>query len=86
MQVQRANVEMLQAEYESLLHGIAHTGPCQTDFDWETVVRRLEQDAEWTSCGAQHVVWLVRQYGAFVLRNALAVALALDVEDGETGL
>jgi hypothetical protein len=28
---------------------------------------------------------LARDYGSFMLRNALAISLALDIEDGELG-
>ncbi|MBI1189586.1 MAG: hypothetical protein GC200_02750 [Tepidisphaera sp.] len=44
----------------------------------------LVRDAEWTDMGAGAVVMLAKQYGAFVLANALALAEALGLEDGET--
>ena len=45
----------------------------------------LVQQAEWTPEAADHLVDLAQRYGAFMLRNALAVALALGIEDGELG-
>jgi hypothetical protein len=41
---------------------------------------------EWTQEGAAQVAALSREYGAFVLRNALALATALGIEDGLLGL
>jgi len=54
--------------------------------DWSEIRDRLQRKHGWTPEGADHVVSLVRQYGAFVLRNAAALAIALDVEDGDKGL
>ena len=46
----------------------------------------LETDAEWTPEGATHLLRLARDYGAFILRHACALAVALDIEDGSLGL
>ena len=40
---------------------------------------------DWSEVGAAAVVGLAGDYGAFMLRNALALAVALDVEDGRLG-
>ena len=45
----------------------------------------LTHEAEWTPEAAAHLLQLAREYGAFMLRNALAISLALDIEDGELG-
>jgi hypothetical protein len=45
----------------------------------------LIHDAEWTAEGAEHLLHLATAYGSFMLRNALAISLALDIEDGELG-
>jgi hypothetical protein len=45
----------------------------------------LTHEAEWTPEAAAHLVELARAYGSFMLRNALAIALALEIEDGELG-
>jgi hypothetical protein len=51
--------------------------------DWTRVETKLQNEMEWTKEGAAHVAALARDYGAFVLRNALALALSLGIEDGE---
>ena len=53
--------------------------------DWTRIEAKLQNEMEWTQEGATHVAALARDYGAFVLRNALAFALSLGVEDGEFG-
>jgi len=45
----------------------------------------LVHQSEWTPEAAAHLVELAQHYGAFMLRNALAVALSLGIEDGELG-
>ncbi len=47
--------------------------------------RALVREAEWTPEAAAHLLRLARAYGSFMLRNALAISLALDIEDGELG-
>ncbi len=39
----------------------------------------------WTDRGARALVSLAQDYGAFMLRNALALAIALGKEDGDLG-
>jgi hypothetical protein len=51
----------------------------------EILVKRLSTESEWTEEGARVIVSLANNYGAFVLRNALALAVVLDKEDGELG-
>jgi hypothetical protein len=53
--------------------------------DWTQVEAKLHNEMEWTHEGAAHVATLARDYGAFVLCNALALALSLGIEDGELG-
>lgn len=43
----------------------------------------LVRTAEWTDGAAEHLMNLANYYGAFMLRNALALAVALQIEDGE---
>lgn len=54
--------------------------------DWKRVEAKLHNEMEWTQEGAMHVASIARDYGAFVLRNALALATVLGVEDGSLGL
>ncbi len=72
--------DILLAEYEAI---IADLGTDATD---EQIVGALVVRADWTAEGARAVVMLARQYGVFVLRNALALANAMGIEDGDTGL
>lgn len=51
----------------------------------ESLETTLVHEAEWTSEAAEHLLRLARNYGSFMLRNALAISLALDIEDGELG-
>jgi len=53
--------------------------------DWTRVEDMLHNEMEWTRDGAAQVAALACNYGAFVLRNALALALSLGIEDGELG-
>jgi hypothetical protein len=53
--------------------------------DWARVEAKLHNKMEWTQEGAAHITALARDSGAFVLRNALALALSLGIEDGELG-
>jgi hypothetical protein len=54
--------------------------------DWARVESKLKNEMEWTPEGAAHVAALARDYGAFVLRNAMALAISLGIEDGDSGL
>jgi hypothetical protein len=70
----------LRAEYKAV---IAHLPGSPSDRD---VSNALIRESAWTERGSREVVRLARQYGFAILRNALALAEALDIEDGEAGL
>ena len=72
--------DILLAEYDNL---IAKVGEGATD---EQIVAALVRDAEWTEQGAQEVLHLARKFGTSILRNALALATAMQIEDGEAGV
>lgn len=72
------NVAGLVEEYHALFEG---ANGSSSDTLEETLIR----DAEWTPEAAAHLLRLARENGAFMLRNALAISLALDIEDGELG-
>ncbi len=55
------------------------------EIDWEVLRDRLADEFDWTEEGAATVVSLTRDYGSFMLRNAAALALACNHEDGEFG-
>lgn len=68
------------AEYKALV------GCLDPDPYDEGLCALLMKDSEWSERGASTLVMLARQYGTSVLGNALALAEALEIEDGETGL
>ena len=71
------------SEYESLL---AHVAEISTQsLRSERLIQELRRKHDWTDGGASAVVSLANDYGAFMLRNALAMAIALGKEDGELG-
>lgn len=81
-----ASVHSLRDEYKTLAESLANAGAHEQNFDWSDVMDSLHAQSDWTASGAEHVTVLARQYGSFILRNALALALALEIEDGELGL
>jgi len=74
---QLTDLSGLAGEYETLLEEAIREG--------REVESVLVGEAEWTPVAAQHLVQLVRDYGSFMLRNATAIAIALNIEDGELG-
>jgi hypothetical protein len=72
--------DSLYSEYASM---VKHFGVQRQSSD---LVKALVEQCDWTSRGAEIVVMLAQQYGMFVLRNALALAAALEIEDGASGL
>jgi len=53
--------------------------------DINRLVQHLSRAHDWTEEGARVIVTLANEYGAFMLRNALALAVALGKEDGDLG-
>ena len=72
--------DALVAEYETI---IADLGAQATD---EQIVDALVEQVDWTDRGAREVLHLARGYGTSILRNALALAEAMRIEDGNVGL
>ena len=54
--------------------------------DATSIVKDLVRDHDWTRRGAETLVELAEAYGAFVLKNAYALAVAIGKEDGELDL
>ena len=71
---------ILQNEYADVLRNI------KGQIDTAALMDALTRRCDWTPKGASVVVMLAQQYGTFVLRNALALANALGIEDGESGM
>ena len=70
-------------EYRGLLTSNELDGPERIDVN--SLVQHLSRAHDWTEEGARVVVTLAHEHGAFMLRNALALALALGKEDGDLG-
>jgi len=52
------------------------------ELDTDRIVSILSKNHDWTQQGAQAIICLTNQYGSFMLRNALALAIVLGKEDG----
>ena len=72
--------DVLLSEYQTI---ISNVGEDATD---EAIIAALVRDSAWTEQGAREVLQLARKYGTSILRNALALASAMQIEDGEAGL
>jgi hypothetical protein len=77
-------VESLIAEYATLLRARPSKGH-QSQQDEVGVVEDLTISSDWSARGAHELVRLADEYGAFMLRNALAIAVVLGKEDGTQG-
>ena len=69
------DVSNLVEEYRDLFEGA----------DADSLEDTLTREAKWTPEAAEHLLQLATAYGSFMLRDALAISLALDIEDGEFG-
>jgi len=76
-----ADVTGLVMDYEDMFGEVPSEPPTPADLE-----KVLREKGSWTTNGAEELVRLAEQYGSFFLRNALAVALALDIEDGTLDL
>ena len=76
-------IENLLSEYKTV---VAEADLPDSSQFWERLKRQLVSTSEWSDATAEELVMLVRNYGSFVLRNAYALAFALDIEDGELGI
>ena len=72
--------DTLVAEYETI---IADLGAHATN---EQIAHSLVEQADWTERGALTIATLAREYGSAILRNALALANAMGINDGDSGL
>ncbi len=78
------NLEFAVSEYRNLAAIV--TIKSSGELSEERLVGELASAHDWTEHGAQQLVALAKQYGSFILRDALALAIALDIEDGELRL
>lgn len=72
--------DVLVSEYEAIIDKLPEDA---TD---DQIEAALVVDAEWTEVGARVVVMLARRYGTSILRNAVSLASAMKIEDGDAGL
>ncbi len=77
-------LESLIKEYEGILQTIQPEGRGANAL-MRAAVEALHHSGDWTEHGADQIVGLVRAYGTFMLRNALALAVVLGIEDGDLG-
>jgi hypothetical protein len=73
------NINGLVDEYQAIIDK-------EQDTDWDTIKRKLVDNAEWSERAANELSFLAKHYGTFILRNALALSVVLGIEDGEAGL
>ena len=85
MTTESSDLSLLVKEYEVLAQEVENDVG-RDEVDWSSIERLLINDSEWTHRGAAELIGLVRDYGSFILRNAAALALALEIEDGEKRL
>jgi len=78
-------LERTISDYQHTLTEIKQYQESSDDLPWEHVEHQLSCSNGWTREGAEVISRLAREYGGFMLRNALAVAKVMDVEDGELG-
>jgi hypothetical protein len=79
----KIDIPALQDEYESY---VARATNKNQEIDLNKLINLLQSDGGWTSQGAETLVAVSQQYGSFMLRSALALALAANIEDGALGL
>ena len=77
-------VDSLIREYESLLTKKT-LKKTEGEYDESEVLKELSVSADWSIAAAREMLKLAENYGAFMLRNALAIAVVLGKEDGSAG-
>jgi hypothetical protein len=79
------SVAGLVDEYRTMLAELAGRDWDVQEVEWDRIAARISAEGDWTGEGAGQLLALARDYGSFFLRNALALAVALRIEDGELG-
>lgn len=80
------NVSTLVDEYQTILQNQIKTFSPDDEIQCDKIKHLLQSRADWTANGAEAVVDLATSYGSFILRNALALSIALNIEDGRLAL
>ena len=76
-------LESAVSEYKELVESAKAKTSDKLSTDYLSLA--LSKEHDWTLQGAQAIVSLANEYGAFMLRNALGLAIALGKEDGNLG-
>jgi hypothetical protein len=79
-------VNLTIQEYAAVFPAAQRKDTEEQPIDWARVEGKLQNEMEWTEEGAKHLTMLAREYGGFMLRNALALATTFGIEDGSLGL
>lgn len=74
-----SDLQPLVDEYKTL-------AASNSSINWEQIEAKLIDHHAWSETHALTVVNLVREYGGFVLRNAAALAIAFEYEDGDSNV
>lgn len=82
---ENAHLESLIGEYEELLQQFVKYDEAIAGETLGSVADCLCRCGDWSERGADEIIRLAKDYGAFMLRNALALAIVLGKEDGELG-
>ena len=77
-------VDSLIVDYETLLTQKLLKNS-RGEYNESEILKELVVSADWSLSAAREIVRLVENYGAFMLRNALAIAVVLAKEDGSEG-
>ena len=78
MMTSNENIGFLVDEYDGLFAKVK-------DDSIDSYRELLVSGGDWSDQAASHLLQLVKNNGAFILRNALAISMALGIEDGDLG-
>jgi hypothetical protein len=81
--MRKINLNLFVSEYQNY---VAQSIDKNDKIKWDKLISLLCKDGDWTMEGAETLVHLVQNYGSFILKNALALAEAANIEDGKLGL
>lgn len=84
MHQEQINIQSLVDEYATIVQEAKVDRHNLHDID--SMRLSLVETADWTPETADILINLAQEYGTFILRNALALAVALGIEDGSRGL
>jgi hypothetical protein len=79
------NVKLLVEEYRAILGSAVKESAGVVEYNSDKVEKLLVRHADWSPSAAEHLLSLSKEYGSFMLRNALALSIVLGVEDGNQG-